>query len=114
MSWNCVAARRRGGDPNIGPRLPAFLKHCGFEDVQLNVVQPMGMSGEVKLLNPLTMENIADAVLADSLATRDEIDEIVRELFAFAAAPDTIAGTPRIVQAWGRLGDRGTRAASTD
>jgi SAM-dependent methyltransferase len=98
----CTAVRKRGGDPDIGPRLPLLLKQCGFEDIRLNVVQPIGMSGEVKLLNPLTMENIADAVIEDGLATREEVDDIVRELFAFAAHPDTIAGTPRIVQAWGR------------
>jgi SAM-dependent methyltransferase len=99
----CAAARRRGGDPDIGPRLPGLLKQCGFEDIQMNVVQPIGMSGEVKLLNPLTMENIAGSVLEDRLASREEIDGIVRDLYAFAADPDTVAGTPRIVQAWGRL-----------
>lgn len=67
----------------------------------MHVVQPIGMSGEVKLLTPLTMENIAGAVIEDGAATREEVDEIVRELYAFAADPDTVAGTPRIVQAWG-------------
>ena len=97
----CAAARKRGGDPNIGPRLPGLLKRGGFTDVGMHVVQPIGMSGEVKLLHPLTMENIADAVIEDGSATRDEVDEIVRELYAFAADPGTLAGTPRIVQAWG-------------
>jgi hypothetical protein len=48
------------------------------------------------------MENIAGPVLEDGLATREEIDQIVRELYDFAANPSTLAGTPRIVQAWGR------------
>jgi len=47
------------------------------------------------------MENIANAVLDDGLATRDEIDGIVRELYEFAADPATVAGMPRVVQAWG-------------
>lgn len=68
----------------------------------MNVTQPVGIEGEVKLLNALPMENIADAVLEDQLATREEIDEIVRELYEYAADPMTIAGTPRIVQAWER------------
>jgi hypothetical protein len=50
----------------------------------------------------LTLENIAGAVLADGLASQEEIDEVARELYEFAAAPDTLAGTPRIIQAWGR------------
>jgi SAM-dependent methyltransferase len=98
----CAAVRNRGGDPDIGPRLPWLLRQAGVEDLRMNVVQPIGMSGEVKVLNPLTMENIADAVIADGLATREEVDDIVRELYAFAARPDTLAGTPRIVQVWGR------------
>jgi hypothetical protein len=61
------------------------------------------MQGEAKRINAITMENIADAVLADGLATRDEIDGIVREMYEFAADPNTLAGTPRVVQAWGRL-----------
>ena len=98
----CEVVRRRGGDANIGPRLPLLLKRCGLQDIGVAVVQPIGLAGDVKLMNPLTMENIADAVLAEGLATRAEIDEIVRELYAFAADPDTVAGVPRIVQVWGR------------
>jgi hypothetical protein len=40
-------------------------------------------------------------VLSDGLATRDEIDRLVADLYAFAADPDTITGLPRVVQAWG-------------
>jgi hypothetical protein len=84
------------------PRLPALLKQGGFEDVGVAIAQPVGTEGEVKLLNPLTMENIASAVLADGLASQLEIDDVVRELYEFANDPNTVAGTPRVVQAWGR------------
>jgi len=99
----CAVVRRRGGDPNIGPRLPVLLKECGLEYIHVSVVQPVGMQGEVKLLNGLTMENIADAILEDQLATQSEIDEITQELYRFAADHSTVAGLPRIVQTWGRL-----------
>lgn len=97
----CAASRRRGGDPDIGPRLPLLLADAGLTDVQATSVQPLGTSGEVKLINPITMENIADSVVADGLATRAEVSEIVAELYRFAADPRTVAGLPRIVQAWG-------------
>src|SRR5882724_3189063 len=57
------AVKRRGGDPNIGPRLPTILTAAGFENVQMSVAQPAGLDGDVKLMSPLTMENIADAVM---------------------------------------------------
>ncbi len=99
----CAVIRRRGGDPNMGQRLPVFMKECGLEAIQISVVQPIGLTGEVKQLNGLTMENIADAVLADQLATRTEIDEIVSELNEYAANERTLTGVPRVVQVWGRL-----------
>ncbi len=98
----CRAVRKRGGDPNIGLRLPSLLKEGGFANVEMSIVQPVGLEGEVKLLNPITMENIADTVLEDNLATREEVARVVQELYDFAADDKTIAGAPRIVQAWGR------------
>ena len=98
----CATVLRRGGDPNIGPRLPNLLQQGGFRDVSVSVVQPVATQGEAKLINPLTMENIADAVLKDGLATREEIDDVVRELYEFAADPSTVAGMPRVLQVWGR------------
>jgi SAM-dependent methyltransferase len=98
----CAAVTRRGGDPNIGPRLPTLLRQARFEEIGVAVVQPVAIQGEAKLLNPLTMENIAGAVLEDGLASRAEIDDVVRELYVFAADPETLAGSPRVVQTWGR------------
>jgi SAM-dependent methyltransferase len=97
----CETVTRRGGDPNVGLRLPALLADAGFEDVGVGIVQPIALAGEAKLMNPLTMENIAPAVLADGLAAQDEVDRLVDELYAFAADPSTLAGPPRVVQAWG-------------
>lgn len=98
----CAVVRSRGGDPDIGPRLPVLLADGGFEQVEMNVVQPAGTQGEVKLLNPLTLEGIADTVLQDRLASREEIDSVVEELYEFAENPRTVASFPRVVQAWGR------------
>jgi hypothetical protein len=98
----CKIVQRRGGDPNIGPRLPILLTDGGFEKVEMTVVQPMGTQGEVKLMNAITLENIADVVLQDGLASRQEIDALIQELYRFAENPRTLAGAPRIIQAWGR------------
>ena len=67
------------------------------------MVQPLGTQGEVKLINALTMENIADAAIGDGLATAEEVDGIVRDLDALAADPHSITGLPRVVQSWGRV-----------
>jgi SAM-dependent methyltransferase len=94
--------RHRGGDPNIGPRLPVLLADAGCEQVGLQIVQPAGQKGDVKLINPLTLEQIADSVLHDGLASREELDTLVEELYRFAADPRTVTGLARVFQVWGR------------
>jgi SAM-dependent methyltransferase len=95
-------ARRKGADANIGPRLPALLSEAGFEDVRMHVVQPAGTTGELKLITPITMENVADAVIAAGLATPEEIRELVDELYRYARTDGTVSSLPRIVETWGR------------
>jgi 2-polyprenyl-3-methyl-5-hydroxy-6-metoxy-1,4-benzoquinol methylase len=100
------AAWGRGVDPNIGPRLPGLLGAAGCERVGLHVVQPAGMTpegheGDVKLVTPLTLENIADSAMAADLTTREEIDGLVAELYRLAYDTTTVLAFPRIVQTWG-------------
>jgi len=94
-------AEHRDCDPNIGPRLPGLLRGAGFERIDAHVVQPAGISGEVKLIAPITLEAIADAVLAARLADPDELATMVDELYALAGDDVTFMSIPRLVQAWG-------------
>lgn len=102
--------RARGGDPTIGPRLPLLLREAALADVQVHVVQPAAMEGEAKLINPLTMENLVETVVADGLASRDEVHRIIDDMYAYARDPGTVVSLPRIVQAWGTRPRAGTRA----
>lgn len=95
-------ARRRGGDPHIGARLPTLLRAAGFVDVEVAVAHPAGLRGDVKLMAPVTLENVAPALVSAGLATRDEIDGLVGDLFAIAYDDRTFASIPRVVQSWGR------------
>lgn len=95
------AVRLQGADPNIGPRLPAMLKDLDCQRVQMHVAQPAAIDGEAKLMSPLTMENIADAVLAAGLASRSEVDQLIADLYEYARSPRTVMSLPRVVQAWG-------------
>jgi hypothetical protein len=58
-------------------------------------------SGEAKFVHAITTKSIADAVVAEGLATRDEVDALTAELESFAADPDTLLGFPRVFQVWG-------------
>ena len=78
------AATARGDDPDIGPRLPSLLHEAGLREVDMSVVQPAGLRGDVKLMNPITMENISDAVVSAGLASAAEVADIIRQLCAEA------------------------------
>jgi SAM-dependent methyltransferase len=96
------AVAQRGGDPNIGPRLPRLLLDAGFVDVDLHVIQPAALEGDIKMLNPVTLESIAEAVISGGLASANEVQQIAEELFDLARNPRVVVSMPRIIQTWGR------------
>jgi SAM-dependent methyltransferase len=93
--------KHRGGNANIGLRLPSLLTKHGFEGVQMSVLQLAATSGEVKLLTPITMENIAVSVIAENLASKAEVDNLVSDLYKLANDPHTVLSTCRIIESWG-------------
>jgi ubiquinone/menaquinone biosynthesis C-methylase UbiE len=101
VELNREVMRRRGGDPDIGPKLPALLLSAALQDVQIGLVQPVFMKGQDKLIFQVTMEAISDAVIAEGLASKAEINSIIDELDNFARNAQTVMGTPRIFQTWG-------------
>jgi hypothetical protein len=50
------------------------------------------------------MENIAGALVGERLASREQVDGIVDELYALASDGRTVMSVPRVVQAWGSRG----------
>jgi SAM-dependent methyltransferase len=94
-------ALRNGGDPFIGVRLPRLLLEAGFERVQPSIAHPVGLEGDVKLLSPLTVENIKAMAVKHGVATAGEVDSVVDELYAIARDPSVLVSIPHIVQAWG-------------
>jgi SAM-dependent methyltransferase len=103
-----AAARARGGDPDIGPRLPGLLAGAGLGELGMDVVQPAGFAGEVKQIGPITLEAIGEAAVAAGLVTADRLARLLDELGRFADTEGTVLSIPRVVQAWGRRPTAGT------
>jgi ubiquinone/menaquinone biosynthesis C-methylase UbiE len=97
-----AAARARGADPDIGPRLPSLLARAGLRNLGMDVVQPAGFDGEVKRIGPITLEAIGEAVVAAGLVTADRLARLLDDLSRFADTEGTVLSIPRVVQAWGR------------
>lgn len=93
--------KKRGADPNIGPKVLGMFRAAGLDDVQLNIVQPAHFEGEGKMMASITMQRIADAVVSENLATEDEVKDIVDGLNAVADDPNVLISGPRVFQVWG-------------
>jgi len=97
-----AVVRERGGDADLGPRLPELLRDSGFEVLGVRVVQPAFLDGEGKLLPWLTLAKVSDAVVASGLATRAKVDRTLAGLLAFSERSDTLVAHVRTMQCWGR------------
>ena len=95
------SARAGGGDPWIALRLPAMLVAAGLDRVEPTVVQAADLVGESKVMPPLTLENIRGTALHHGVATAEEIDGLVDELYALARDTSTFVANPRMVQVVG-------------
>jgi hypothetical protein len=68
----------------------------------------MALTGETKLITPITLQGIVAGVIEKQLATKEEIEELTEQLFDLAEDETTLAGLPRGVQVWAqREPDRG-------
>src|SRR5215510_14094511 len=94
--------RRRGGDPDIGPKLSALVRKAGAVGLQLNVVQPTFLEGEGKLMASITMDRISGAVISEGLADELEVRQITDCLNDAAADSETVMSVPRVFQVWGK------------
>lgn len=100
--------RRRGGDANVGAQLYQLCVDAGFRGVHVQVVQPMhGGRAPEKRLVLSTLVNIADALLAEGLATAEELQETVAALTVFIEDARSLVALPRIFQVWGQRPVRG-------
>ena len=102
VAWYRETVRRRGGDADLGPRLPALLRSVGLTDIEVRVVQPAFLDGPRKHLQELSMIKQRAAVVAAGVSSAEDYDATHAELLAFTADPTTLVAAPRLIQAWGR------------
>ena len=79
-----------------------MFRRAGIQAVELNVIQPVHIHGEGKLMAPITMSRISQALISEGLATEVEVQQILTELSQAAAARETVMSLPRIFQVWGK------------
>jgi SAM-dependent methyltransferase len=93
--------RAHGGDPTIGPRLPALLAAAGLEHVSAETVVNRMTSIDDKLFLAQLVWNMRAAILAAGAATDAEVDELAAAVEAAAREPGTVFFQARVHQVWG-------------
>jgi ubiquinone/menaquinone biosynthesis C-methylase UbiE len=94
---------RKGGDATAGARLYRMALEAGLAQAAVRLVQPTyaGCSPE-KELSLSTMTDIADSVVLEEVASREECERVIEELGEFSRDPSTIVACPRVFQVWGK------------
>ena len=89
-----ATVRFSGGDPTIGPRLPAMLTAAGLSDVaQTTVDNPMTTPRERFFLAEL-LDNMRASILAAGAATAAEMAEVRAAVAAAAKDPEDLLSGP--------------------
>lgn len=92
------AARARGADPCIGPKLAALLQQSGYQKIAVSLSQPVFTVGEGKQMAELTWRAIRPAIMDQGGVPESEAQEIDRELSKITAEPHSMLSLPRIFQ----------------
>lgn len=97
-----ATVRARGGDPTIGPRLPALFAAAGLTEVgEVTVENPMRTAQDKIFLAEL-VDNMREAILTSGAATASELDEIREGVERAARDPKRVFYQARIHQVRGR------------
>lgn len=104
-----ATVRARGGDPTIGPRLPALLDAAGLVDVHQETVTNPVTTVAQKLFLVELLDDMRTAILATGVADASRVDRVRAAVEEAARDPRTTFHQARIHQVWGRRPVSGTR-----
>jgi ubiquinone/menaquinone biosynthesis C-methylase UbiE len=95
--------RSHGGDPSTGRRLYRLFLAAGVDaPLTVTVSQRADLDHEAKRIPALTVAATADAIVAEGIASPQEVQEAIARLEEYAADPTTMIGSPRMFQVWAR------------
>jgi hypothetical protein len=97
-----ATVRFHGGDPTIGPRLPALLAAAGLVKVRQETVTNPMTTGDEKLFLVDLLDNMRAAILEARAATARELDTLRARVAAAARDTTTVFYQARMHQVWGR------------
>ena len=93
---------RRGTDARLGRRLFRQAVELGIPDPQVALVHPIHTRDERKIIPLTTLEASAEAMIAEGIATQNEVDSAHASLKALVTDPNSLVAGPRVFQLFAR------------
>jgi ubiquinone/menaquinone biosynthesis C-methylase UbiE len=97
----CATVRAHGGDPTIGPRLPALMRAADLSDVRVASVVNVLTTSEEKAFLVQLIDSTRDAIIETGSATETEVAEMRAAVEAAADDPDCTFYQARMFQVFG-------------
>lgn len=97
-----ATVRAHGGDPTLGPRLPALMAHAELLEIEETTVQNRIETTAGKRFLVQLLDDMRPAILGCGAATEAELDEVRTAVEAAAADPGTVFHQVRMHQVLGR------------
>jgi SAM-dependent methyltransferase len=94
-------AAQQGLDPDIGRRLPGYLRGLGVQGLQLNLVQNACFSGEEKRIWERTVAEGGPKAVAERLLSQADLDNLLADFQAVSEDDTILLILPRVWQVWG-------------
>jgi ubiquinone/menaquinone biosynthesis C-methylase UbiE len=98
----CQAQDGWGGDHACGRKLYHYFLEAGVADPHVELVQPLHIADEGKILPLTTLDATEPAILEYGVATEHEFTAARDDLAAFTADPNSLITGPRVFQVWAR------------
>jgi ubiquinone/menaquinone biosynthesis C-methylase UbiE len=102
VRWYTEVVALRGGDAELGPKLPELFYSAGLENIEVQIAQPIGLRGPAKQMSLLTLDKIKSALLESKIADEIEFAKVRNELETITLDDKTLMSIPRTFQVWGR------------
>lgn len=91
---------RAGGDHALGRKLYSCFLEAGIGKPEISATEPVYIEGEAKSLPWTTLDATADLIIAESIASRDELEAALMDLKRITNDPESLIAGPRIFQLW--------------
>jgi SAM-dependent methyltransferase len=100
FALNTALGERRGENFSLGASLHRLFREVGFARPEVEANFTLSLRGERKRLLGMTFAEFAPELVAEGLATPDEVDRITKNLIVLADDETTLFGFPLVAQVW--------------